>query len=341
MNEENHGCIRRQRTSPTVCSHLIIPRSWVRSPPALPYKIPDNGVSDFYSLGDQRASLPKVVPRLDQSQVVIRMLNRTPPSAIRRQLRREVGFGCPARDCGIPYLTWHHFDPPWRDRQHHEPEGMIALCLLHAGQADAGAFTKERLQELKRKAPENAEEIRGELTWMRREVLALVGGNWYFDTPTILQVGNTSAIAFDRDADGYLLLNLRFPSPTGMPRVRIVENFFTVNPDQVDDVACAARGRTIQIDYANGDRFSHQYRDIRDQNALLERYGLYIGGPIPDQIRFPLTVVEVSERTQGILDFDAHQTWIGGMRMTRSWSISNHVGVMIGATREQERVWFP
>src|ERR1700677_4061565 len=31
MNEENHGCIRRQRTSPTVCSHLIIPRSWVRS----------------------------------------------------------------------------------------------------------------------------------------------------------------------------------------------------------------------------------------------------------------------------------------------------------------------
>lgn len=129
---------------------------------------------------------------------------------------------------------------------------MIALCLLHAGQADAGAFTKEHLQELKREAPENANEIRGELTWMRREVLALVGGNWYHDTPTILQVGNIPAIAFERDSDGYLLLNLQFPSPTGIPRVKIEHNFFTVNPDQIDDVVCVARGRTIQIDYANG-----------------------------------------------------------------------------------------
>jgi hypothetical protein len=217
---------------------------------------------------------------------------------------------------------------------------MIALCLLHAGQADAGAFTKEHLQELKRKAPENANEIRGELTWMRREVLALVGGNWYYDTPTILQVGNTPAIAFERDTDGYLLLNLQFPSPTGIPRVKIEQNFFTVNPDQIDDVVCAARGRTIQIDYANGDRFSHQYRDIHDQAALQDTYGLLIGGPIPDQIRFPLTVVEVSERTQGIFDFDASQTRIGGMQMTRSWSISNRVGVMIGASPEQEREWF-
>src|ERR1039458_10733429 len=32
----NSRPFRRQRTSPTECSHLIIPRSWVRSPPALP-----------------------------------------------------------------------------------------------------------------------------------------------------------------------------------------------------------------------------------------------------------------------------------------------------------------
>jgi hypothetical protein len=217
---------------------------------------------------------------------------------------------------------------------------MIALCLLHAGQADANAFPKEYLQELKRKAPESATEIRGELTWMRREVLALIGGNWYYDTPTILQVGNTPAIAFERDPDGYLLLNLRFPSPTGTPRVRIEENYFTVNPDQVNDVECAARGRTIRIDYANGDRFSHQYRDIRDQNALLDRYGSLVGEPIPEQVQFPLTVVEVSERTHGLFDFDAHETRLGGMRMTGGWSISNRVGVMITASPEQENEWF-
>ena len=31
------GPIRRHQTTPTVCSHLIIPRSWVRSPPALAF----------------------------------------------------------------------------------------------------------------------------------------------------------------------------------------------------------------------------------------------------------------------------------------------------------------
>src|SRR5918912_315690 len=36
-------------------------------------------------------------------------VNRTPPAAVRRELRREVGFGCPVPDCGNPYLYWHHF----------------------------------------------------------------------------------------------------------------------------------------------------------------------------------------------------------------------------------------
>jgi len=98
-------------------------------------------------------------------------VNRTPPAAVRRELRREVGFGCPIPDCGIPYLTWHHFDPEWRVEEHHRPEGMIALCLTHAGLADE----------------------------------------------------------------------------------------------------CAARGRTIRIDYPNGDRFRHEYRDISDEEALRER----------------------------------------------------------------------
>ena len=37
-NSDFFGPFRRHRTSPTVCFHLIIPRSWVRSPPALLFK---------------------------------------------------------------------------------------------------------------------------------------------------------------------------------------------------------------------------------------------------------------------------------------------------------------
>jgi hypothetical protein len=74
----------------------------------------------------------------------------------RKALRKEVGFGCPVKDCGNPYLTWHHFDPPWEIAKHkpkperHKVEGIIALCHSHHDEADAGAFTKEQLHALKR-----------------------------------------------------------------------------------------------------------------------------------------------------------------------------------------------
>lgn len=74
-------------------------------------------------------------------------LSRTPPIAVRRTLRGEVGFGCPVRQagnlCGNPYLRWHHFDPAWSDEHHHRPEGMIASCAQHHDEADAGAFTRD------------------------------------------------------------------------------------------------------------------------------------------------------------------------------------------------------
>jgi len=47
-------------------------------------------------------------------------------------------------------LKWHHFDPPWREKQHFNPEGMIALCNRHTDQADGGAYTKEQLRNFKK-----------------------------------------------------------------------------------------------------------------------------------------------------------------------------------------------
>jgi hypothetical protein len=269
-------------------------------------------------------------------------MNRTPQVDVRRELRREVGFGCPIPGCGIPYLTWHHFDPPWREEQHHRPEGMIALCLTHAGQADANAFESEYLKDLKHSETDR-EEVRGELTWMRKKVLALVGGNWYYETPVILKIGATDAISFSRDDEGYLLLSLRMPTLSGLPRAQIVENFFTVGRDQVSDIECAARGRTIKIEYSNGDRFLQEYRDMADEDSLRSRYGDLVGsGPVNESIEFPLTVVEVSEQTKDSrLDFDPLSTRIGGMQMSGCWSIRNGVGVHFDVPPDVEKRFFP
>jgi hypothetical protein len=55
---------------------------------------------------------------------------------------------------------------------------MIALCLDHAARADAGAFTNDQLRTLKREGRDRATAIRGRFDWMRRDLLAVVGGKF-------------------------------------------------------------------------------------------------------------------------------------------------------------------
>ena len=42
------------------------------------------------------------------------------PDLVKVTLRTEVGYGCPI--CRSPFLTWHHFDPPYSVRPHNDPE---------------------------------------------------------------------------------------------------------------------------------------------------------------------------------------------------------------------------
>lgn len=103
--------------------------------------------------GARRRWLRRVFPRrphVRRSGRHHRSVERTaPPSAVRLELRREVGFCCPVEGCHWPYLTWHHFDPPWHARQHHDQAGMVALCLQHHKEADSSAFTPEQLHAFK------------------------------------------------------------------------------------------------------------------------------------------------------------------------------------------------
>ncbi|MEP7217736.1 MAG: hypothetical protein ABI876_02405 [Bacteroidota bacterium] len=98
-------------------------------------------------------------------------MNRTPPAEVRKALRQEVGFGCPIPGCANPYLEWHHFAPPWHIREHHDPEGMIALCAEHHKKADAGAFTDDQLRQFKQRGVDPAIEIKGRFDWLRNRLL--------------------------------------------------------------------------------------------------------------------------------------------------------------------------
>lgn len=130
-------------------------------------------------------------------------LSRTPPSAVRRILRREVMFGCPL--CGSPHLEYHHFDPPWSIKKHHDPAGMIALCAAHHDQADVGTFTKDQLADLKRKSRYS---VCSSFNWRRKETVFVCGGNYAYKCKSMLQANGFNLIYFEKDEEGYDTLSI-------------------------------------------------------------------------------------------------------------------------------------
>lgn len=219
-----------------------------------------------------------------------------PPIGVRRILRREVGFGCPVPGCGSPYLSWHHFDPPWRVREHHEPAGMIALCGKHHDKADVGAYTVEQLRAFKVSSRDRTMELQGRFDWMRNRLLAVVGGNFYYEYPVIFRFRNEPSIWFNRDEDGYLLLNIRMLTSSGEPRLRLEDNFW-FGRGEPQDFECPPSGRLIQAKYLNGDELRIEYFDLPSAGAIIKRYPET--RPEEWDIEFPITAVEVQTTVGG------------------------------------------
>jgi hypothetical protein len=233
-------------------------------------------------------------------------ISRTPPVEILRQLRKQVGFGCPVLGCANPYLMWHHFDPTWNEHHHHNPEGMIALCAEHHRKADAGAFTKEQLRQIRDRATLEAREIEGRFDWLRHTLLGIVGGDFYYETSILVQFRRQPLVWFTRDMEGYLLLNVNMLSTSGQPRLRIEENFWRLGGEP-DDLVCPPSGRILRCNYLNGDALGVEFFTLDSEAAIEARYA----GAKPGKwnLAFPLTAVEVTMRVgESEIDFSARET---------------------------------
>jgi hypothetical protein len=186
-----------------------------------------------------------LTPRL--SPTGIHVMNRTPPEDVRRLLRKEVGFGCPVDDCDSPYLTWHHFDPPWAERQHQDPAGIVALCVQHHGEADHGVWTSDQLRAFKDPARNRAaDRVGGRFRWKRGRLILLAGGNWWTGCSILLRCGSIPIIWLSRDSDGYELLNLDLFDETGTARLQLRDNDWIVDRD-VEDLECAPRKTALLV----------------------------------------------------------------------------------------------
>lgn len=234
-------------------------------------------------------------------------MNRTPPVPVRRALRQEVGFGCPVQDCGNPYLSWHHFDPPWSEREHHDPPGMIALCAEHHSKADAGAFDKEQLRQLKRDPFAKGRAVKGRFDWLRNELLLVVGGMFYLRTPIAVQVGGRPIVSTTRDSDGHALLNVNMLSTSGRPRMVMVESYW-LSHGEPDDLECPPNGRLVAASYPGGDLLRVEFFKLADAAAVRERYP-DASWPLP----VPINAVEIRMRVGGTeIDFGPRESRLPG-----------------------------
>ncbi len=229
------------------------------------------------------------------------------------------------RGCGSPYLEWAHFDPPWSEREHHDPNGMIALCAEHHAKIDGGALTREQIRELKGDASNRKIEIAGRFDWLRRDLLGVVGGNFFLDTSVVLRLHGQPVIWFTRDEGGHVLVNVKMQTTSGEPRAEIEENYWISRGTPLD-LECPPSGKHLRICYANGDDLQIDFLELNDEEQARSRYS-HTGFTRWPLLSFPITAVEITHTIAGTgISLGPDSTSIGGLYA--KGNLARNVGVM-------------
>jgi hypothetical protein len=183
---------------------------------------------------------------------------------------------------------------------------MIALCATH--HAKAAAWTIEQCREMKSASPDRPE-VRGKFEWMRDDILAVIGGGFYYETPNMVVFRDTPLIWFNRDDRRRLTLNLRVPTTSGQPRLSMADNDWIIRGEPLD-VDSPPNGSRLRVRYDNGDDVSIRFREWTDASALDAVYPRALAlGP---RLRFPLVTAEISLEVGGTnISFTPNGTKLG------------------------------
>jgi hypothetical protein len=173
-------------------------------------------------------------------------LPRSPPNRVRRQLRQEVNFGCPVKGCGIPYLTYHHFDPTWREKPHHNPNGIIALCPNHASKADGGAWTVNQLKQLKKHPYITLNKISDTFSYLRNDLVLMIGCLAY-GFKEFININDENVLGIGRTPQHYSAINMLIRDADGKSILEMKENDWIVYTANVLDFECPPRGKSFRI----------------------------------------------------------------------------------------------
>ena len=168
------------------------------------------------------------------------------PSAVRRVLRKESGFGCCL--CGHPFIQYHHI-VPWHEDQHFRPEDMMTLCAQchHLCTVEAIPISDQRTAKSR---PKNIvdNELKGRLWVTSRELRVNLAGGTAIETPNLLQIAGETVLGARLDQDtGRVLISAQIRAPDGKLLAKIVDNEWSMRPDSVWDFEVFPRHATVRL----------------------------------------------------------------------------------------------
>ena len=213
------------------------------------------------------------------------MTVRYPPKKIRKELRKEVGFGCPVQNCGSPFLTYHHFNPRWCEAKTHDPSNMVALCLPHHKEADYGVFTNEQLYQFKKQPFLKSAEKNpnGKFNWYREILLFYMGSNWFIN-PTINFFFNQKIILRINGSKGKSSnIDLVIFNNHGKKLFEMKENEWVVIGD-ISDLECPPSNNSLKlISQLQKFNISIAFENLSAEK-LEKKYGTFLSPEILDSI---------------------------------------------------------
>jgi len=194
-----------------------------------------------------------------------------------RQLRREVGYGCPI--CRNPFLTWHHFDPPFHEEKHWRPEGMIALCLQHHAAADSkggrpGAYTVQQLRELKN-ANYSSQDVKGSfpVLQIQKKMLIRVGGVYTDKSSPIISINGEPQISISVGDEDMLNLSFELRNKDDHVLLKMENNWLTAYPNHLHDMTAEPKTNDVTVWLGKRDvglKFSFKWIAMEELEGMLE-----------------------------------------------------------------------
>lgn len=157
------------------------------------------------------------------------------PANVRRQIRKECGFGCVI--CGGAFITYEHIDPTFAEAREHNPEKMTLLCWGCHGRVTKGVWSKEKVRSAQKAPITFKNGCAKDALDILNPFEIFVGSNHFKNVSCIVRKGSGEewfTIEPPEDSQAPPRINAKFYGPDGLPDLEITGNEWTCSTDVWD-----------------------------------------------------------------------------------------------------------